>query len=101
MSSQAPDQDVHTLLLEGDLGPRDAGEIHAALLHALQEHRSVVIDTRRLASVDVSIMQLMVAAFGTARRLGHALSVASECGGPLEQSLARGGLTMPPHLSHA
>lgn len=80
-------------VLEGDLGPRDAAAVHTALLSALQQSAAVEIDARTLASLDTSIIQILVAARKSAERLERPLTILTEPDGALPATLERLGLT--------
>lgn len=63
------------------------------MLAALQQNESVQIDARKLASLDTSVVQVLLAARKTATRLKRKLTVLSERDGALPVTLQRLGLS--------
>ncbi|MBJ7535756.1 STAS domain-containing protein [Rhodomicrobium vannielii ATCC 17100] len=100
MCSAAPDQTkAESLELEGNLGPRDASELHVALLAALGGEDEVVVDARRVTSLDVSILQVLIAADIAAEKLGRTITLLRVPEGAVEATFARAGLAIPPGFS--
>lgn len=84
--------DLTRLVFDGALGIRNIGAIHARLLQALAEQPALWIDCRAAESVDLSFVQLLLAARLCARRDGKTLQLAAPAGGALRTALARAGL---------
>jgi anti-anti-sigma regulatory factor len=100
LSSDAIDQTkAGALELEGNLGPRDASALHEALLVALGGEDEVVVDARRVTSLDVSILQVLIAADIAAEKLGRTITLLRESEGAVEATFARAGLAIPPGFS--
>jgi len=87
------------LELEGNLGPRDASALHEALLVALGGEDEIVVDARRVTSLDVSILQVLIAADIAAEKLGRTITLLRESEGAVEATFARAGLAIPPGFS--
>lgn len=100
MSSDAIDQTkARSLELEGDLRPRDASALHEALLVALSGEDEILVDARRVTSLDVSILQVLIAADIAAEKLGRAITLLRVPEGAVEATFARAGLAIPPGFS--
>ena len=83
---------THTLRLEATLGLRDAADIHARLLKAVGEHDEVRIDTAGVQNVDITIIQLLVAANRSARKRGRSFMLADAPTGAFKDALISAGL---------
>jgi anti-anti-sigma regulatory factor len=77
--------------LAGSVGVRDAARLAAELQQALSGPVSVAIDCTNLADIDLSIVQLLVAAHKTATAAGKPLRLISPAGGPLAALLRQAG----------
>ncbi|MFT4080721.1 STAS domain-containing protein [Rhodomicrobium sp.] len=84
-----------TLELEGDLGPRNASGLHEALLAALAGEDEVLVDATRVTSLDVSILQVLIAAHVAAEKLGRTITLLRTPEGAVETTFARAGLAIP------
>jgi len=78
----------HLTLREGARSARD-------FLEALSTSTEVTVDTTELQSVDVSHLQILVAAHKFARCLGKSLEVVAAPGGSLDEAIRKIGLSNP------
>ena len=85
-----------TIRLEGILGLRDSETIKSQLLEAIQASAAVHIDARDLAEVDVSVIQLLIAAQKSAFLKGTTYTLSTPANGALAQALDRGGFLPRP-----
>lgn len=89
-----------TVVLRDAAGIRDAGSLANELRAALEAHPAVEVETGALTSVDVAVLQVLVAAHKTARAGGRALRIHAPHGGVLERVLEQSGiaasLDLPP-----
>jgi anti-anti-sigma regulatory factor len=79
----------------GHLTIRDGARSARDFLEALSTGTSVTVETSALESVDVSHLQILIAAHNFARGLGKSLSVAAEPGGALDAAMQRLGIADP------
>lgn len=79
------------LVLEGDLTLRTVEAVHAKIGEVITRHANVVIDCTAAADVDLSFVQLLVAARTSARRAGGTVVLAARPDGALLDTLMRGG----------
>jgi anti-anti-sigma regulatory factor len=77
--------------LEGKLGLRDVAQVRQLLSDALSAFKAVEIDLRDLTEVDISIVQLVVAARSSAELFGQSLSLATKSGCAFEATLVKAG----------
>ena len=77
--------------LEGKLALRDVTQVHQQLNDAMSAFNAVEIDVRDLADVDISIVQLVVAARKSAERFGQALNLVTKSGSAFEATLVKAG----------
>jgi hypothetical protein len=77
--------------LEGKLGLRDVTQVHQLLSDALSAFKAVEIDLRGLTEVDISIVQLVVAARRSAELFGQSLSLVTKSGCAFEATLVKAG----------
>jgi anti-anti-sigma regulatory factor len=82
--------DVGRVILEGALTIRTAEATYAKLLEAASLP-AVEIDCSGATEVDVSLIQLIVAARASARQGGRGLTLAQPADGALREALQRGG----------
>ena len=82
----------HTLVLSGEAGIKAAAEVASSLKQALASHDHIDIDTRSLASADLTTAQTLLAARNAAAAAGKQLRMLTPLGAPLEQLLAATGL---------
>ena len=81
----------HTVDLSGNLALRDAAGVKAMLQAALKSHASVEIATKELSGIDVSILQVLLAAHKTAVAAGKSLTLQVIAAGALQLTLAKAG----------
>ena len=77
--------------LSAALTVRNAGDICATLLEAIRQRDVVSIDCSAAAGVDVSFIQLLVAARNSAAKQGKLLGLTTRPDGVLLDALIRGG----------
>ena len=92
MRSMEPHRNVY---LKGPLTVPYADSIHASLLEALGTAEAVTIDLSAATGIDVSFLQILIAANKTATRNNKLLKVAAPGSGMLEKEAARCGLPEP------
>lgn len=94
MTDQTETKTAH-IMLDGNVTPRDAAEIHDQMLQTLHAGRALVIDTTGAASVHVAILQLLVAGAAAAesRQLDFALIAPPD--GACRTAFDRAGLSVP------
>jgi ABC-type transporter Mla MlaB component len=80
------------LVLNGALTVRNVVAVHSKILNALQNHAIVEIDCDAATEIDLSFIQLLLAARKSAASRGKSLSLARPASGGLRDALARGGL---------
>lgn len=80
------------LKLVGPLNLRTATETCDALREALAHHAAVSIDCTAATDIDLSFIQLLVAARSSAQQAGGTVSLAESPDGPLLAVLSRTGL---------
>lgn len=83
---------VHRINLGGELGLRDADRVREQLLAALHEHAAVRIDTSGLTAIDISILQLLIAAQKMAKLHNQSFKISAKSEGPLRKAARRAGL---------
>lgn len=82
-----------TVKLEGVLGLRDAPGVNERLEGALGVGEAVVVDARELVEIDISILQLLIAARISAMNQGVELRLLAEDSGAVQGMLERIGLS--------
>jgi hypothetical protein len=87
--------DCHRVELDGSLGLRDAVRIAAILYDAIDRHASVEVAMTTVTEVDLSIVQLLVAARRTALESGKALCLTGDVTAPVRATLVRLGFLGP------
>ena len=87
----------NTYLIEvsGELGLRDAHAVRELLAQAMASHPAVEVHTGRLTAVDISIIQLLIAAQKSAAAQGTAFTIRAAANGPLRETMLRAGLLLP------
>ena len=81
----------HTLKITGDTGLRNAQDIATQLRQALAGHSTITVVTDAMTSIDVSILQLLVAARKSALAAGKTLILRAPADGPLRRLLVQAG----------
>jgi anti-anti-sigma regulatory factor len=84
--------DLTRLELDGALTTRFASALHARLQTAVAAHRWLAIDCAAAEDVDLSFIQLLIAARVSARALGHEVGLARAADGVLRAALLAAGL---------
>lgn len=82
---------AHVLHLAGEMTLRQAGALHEQLRGAAADHGQVEIDCAGISEIDISVVQLLVAASKSAEAAGKTLSVRFPEGGALDAVLRRAG----------
>jgi len=82
---------LHCLRFGGALTLRCVDVMHGQLLNALRAHEAVTVDCSQATEIDISFIQLLLAARRTARDWGKTLILAAPAHGPLREALIRGG----------
>ena len=77
---------------EGALTVTEIRETAAALATLVQGGDAMTIDLREAGEIDVSGLQLLIAAQRSAERANNQISILADRGGTLEQALVRAGL---------
>jgi ABC-type transporter Mla MlaB component len=83
------------LVLEGALTVRTIAGIRASLLDAMSSHDAVQVDCAAAASVDLSFIQLLLAARRSAQQAGKQLTLAAPADGALLAALEQGAFLPP------
>lgn len=83
--------DPRAARFNGALTIRNAEDVHAKFLEFLSQPGDLVLDVAGADEIDVSFIQLLLAARRSAREQGRALSLAAPATGPLREALVRGG----------
>ncbi|MDB5600428.1 MAG: hypothetical protein JWN71_2472 [Xanthobacteraceae bacterium] len=83
--------------LVGPLTVRTATQIHARLLEAIRSQPSISIDCSAATEVDLSFIQLVLAARNSAEAAGKSLSLAAPASGALLERLSQAGLVGRAH----
>jgi anti-anti-sigma regulatory factor len=81
----------HILTLVGPQTIREAVQTHAVLLDALRGPGDVLLDCGAVTDVDLSFIQIILAARRTADEAGRRLALHDKPTGALAQALTRGG----------
>ncbi|WP_246138571.1 STAS domain-containing protein [Nitrospirillum bahiense] len=98
MMPNSSNDDVGKIVLEGARTLRNAEETHAALVSAMKAHAVLEIDCGALDEVDLSFVQLLLAARKSARNAQRILKLAQPVSGALRDTLHRGGFLMTAEL---
>jgi len=83
--------DLGKLVLVGGCTLRTAEDTCAALLNMAACHAEFEIDCSNVEEVDLSFIQLLLAARSSARQSGRTVRLAQPASGPLHDALLRGG----------
>ena len=89
MTDSAPDP--QRVSLDGVVTVRTIANARTKLLEALAEHSAVLVDCGAAETVDLTAIQLLLAARLSARRAGKDLSLTAPAGGALLAALEQGG----------
>ena len=82
---------AHTLKISGDAGLRNVQDIAGLLRQALEKHSAVTVATDGLTSIDITILQLLVAARKSALASGKTLTLRAPSNGVLHRLLVQTG----------
>jgi ABC-type transporter Mla MlaB component len=88
-------QAQQTICWKGHLTIREGARSARDFLEALSTGAEVRVDTSELRSVDVSHLQILVAAHNFAHCLGRSLEVVAAPGGSLDEAMRSVGLSNP------
>jgi anti-anti-sigma regulatory factor len=83
---------IHMIKLGGDLGLCDADAIREQFLATLNEEQDIEVDAAGLTAIDVSVVQVLIAAHKLAAARGRQFQVRAITEGPLHQTMSRVGL---------
>ena len=86
-----PQSSVARIRLDGALTVRGVESVHADLAAALGQHAMVFVDFSAATEVDLSLIQLLLAARRSAQRADKTLLHAGADNAALRTALARGG----------
>ncbi len=86
---------AHSLQLTGEMTLRHAGALHEQLRGVAAVHDRVDIDCAGVSEIDISALQLLVAASKSAVAAGKSVSVRFPEGGALDTVLRRAGFLSP------
>lgn len=89
--NQKENGQTEQLLLAGVCGLRTVDDLRAQLLDMSAVHTAVEIDCSNVDEVDVSFIQLLLAARSSAQRSGRTIRLAHPASGALRDALQRGG----------
>lgn len=81
----------HRVILEGDLTIRGIEAAHAVISEAATEHGAIEIDCAAATAIDISFVQLLLAARKSASLSGKTVALAHPAAGMLFDTLSRGG----------
>ena len=81
--------------LDGALTVRTVANARTSLLAALADHPAVLVDCGAAESVDLTFIQLLLAARLSARQAGKPFSLAAPATGALRAALEQGGFLPP------
>lgn len=79
------------VILDGPLTVREIDAVQARLAAALRQHPTVTVDCAAATQVDVSLIQLLLAARASATHTGKTLRLDAPAEGVLHAALAAGG----------
>src|SRR5687768_12052996 len=96
MTSQQDCTAVYPLVLGGPVTVRNIQPVHAWLIEALRRHRMVEIDCSAVTDVDLSLIQMILAARKSVAASGATLALAHPACGALLDTLMRAGLVGSP-----
>jgi anti-anti-sigma regulatory factor len=82
-----------TAPLRGNLTTANSEETRAAVMQALSRHDSVVLDCEGATEIDLTLVQILVAASRTAAQAHKRIELKSPPTGPLAEALRRCGFS--------
>ena len=83
--------DAIRLALDGSLTVRGIAAVRETVLEALAKHAAVEVDCSAADAIDLSLIQLLLAARRSAQAAGKSLSLATPADGKLRRALEQGG----------
>ena len=86
-----PQSTAACLVLDGVQTVRTIYAAYRNLTAALAEHATVTVDCSAASEVDLSLIQLLLAAHASAQRAGKTVALAAPAGGMLQAALMQGG----------
>lgn len=92
-------QSRHTVVLQAEPSIRDAARLSAELMAAIASHEAVLVDAAEVASVDIGVLQLFIAAHKSAHSAGRKFSVKASAGGAVRKALAASGIDVGARLA--
>ena len=93
-----PSRVAGRIVLKGPVTLQAVEAIHAQFL-ALEDRPAITVDCGAVTEVDVSLVQLILAAHASARRAGRSVALAKPADGALLDTLERGGFLSTAHDS--
>lgn len=87
--------DIHTLTFTGEMTIQFADEIRTKLADALEHHAIIEVNCTDATDMDVSFVQLLLAARKSALAKGGDVRLASPGSPLLSTTLTRGGIQFP------
>jgi ABC-type transporter Mla MlaB component len=91
-----PSRGAGHIVLKGSVTLQAVEAIHAQFL-ALDDRPAITIDCSAATEVDVSLVQLILAARASAQRAGRSVTLAKPAAGALLDTLRRGGFLSAMH----
>ena len=88
-------EQTNTLLFEGEVLLGGALQTCERLRSCLSAPEGLDVDATGIACIDISIVQLLIAAFKSADAAGKRFSVSYAADGPLDTLLQRAGFVLP------
>ncbi|MHA6297043.1 STAS domain-containing protein [Devosia sp. CAU 1758] len=86
---------THTLVLTGDAGIKAAQDVAASLREAIENNKSIAVDTQTLSAADITTVQTLLAARASALAQGKQLRLLAPLGSPLQALLGHAGFLSP------
>ncbi len=86
-----PQPGVARIRIDGAVTVRGVAAVHASLAAALEQHAMVIVDCSAATEVDLSVIQLLLAARRTAQRANRTLHLTGADNAALRTALWRGG----------
>ncbi|GGY08736.1 hypothetical protein GCM10007160_40170 [Litchfieldella qijiaojingensis] len=81
-----------TVKLEGTLGLRNVQQVCRSLEEVLESGKTVAVDVREVVEVDISVLQLLIAARVSAMQRGAELRLVTARGDAVQTAMERAGL---------
>jgi len=89
------DPDQPRVLFDGARTVRTVANARASLLEALADHSALLVDCDAADTVDLTFIQLLLAARLSAQQAGKRLALAAPASGALLAALGQGGFLPP------